>query len=139
EYLPRIPSGRITAGFDIDDTALFSSYGFRWALDEIHTPDGNPLRQSPDFRMDTFFSLPVGPPLQEQKALFWQTMNSELDRYSVPKASVARVIRFHLSRGDRVVFVTGRPELFASGRMLEDRLRECFGLHEAPTVFYTDG
>jgi acid phosphatase (class B) len=99
-----LPPG--TVGFDVDDTALFTSYGFViWAHktgDPLGVFAGIPDKSPPD-----------RPEIREKRLAFWKAMNSELDRYSMPKRSAQRLVAFHVARGDRVVFVTGRPPINA--------------------------
>ncbi|MGY0393592.1 acid phosphatase AphA [Fusobacterium sp. SYSU M8D902] len=89
ESLKDLPPMTVT--FDIDDTVLFSSeyfhYGFTFGkeLGWGETPDEV---------------------LHNQK--FWDYVSEQEDKHSIPKKSAKDIIKMHMERGDKVVFITGR-------------------------------
>ncbi|ANI31913.1 acid phosphatase [Yersinia entomophaga] len=77
----------ISVGFDIDDTLLYSSPAFFYGK-MIYSPDSFDFLKNPKF---------------------WDEVSNGWDKFSVPKISGAALLNMHLSRGDRVYFITGRP------------------------------
>ena len=87
----------MAVGFDIDDTVLFSSPGFyRGKLE--YSPNDYSYLKNPEF---------------------WEKMNNEWDKFSMPKKSGMELVQMHLKRGDTVYFITGRskrsPNMFRKG------------------------
>ncbi|WP_347254798.1 acid phosphatase AphA [Leminorella grimontii] len=78
----------MAVGFDIDDTVLFSSPGF--------------------FRGQQQFSPHSSEFLNNME--FWEKMNGEWDKFSIPKESGRALISMHLERGDAIYFITARPQ-----------------------------
>lgn len=77
----------INVGFDIDDTLLYSSPGFFHGK-QVYSPDNMEYLKNPKF---------------------WDEVSNGWDEFSVPKKSGAALLEMHLSRGDHVYFITGRP------------------------------
>lgn len=78
----------MAVGFDIDDTVLFSSPGFyRGKLE--YSPNDFSYLKTPEF---------------------WEKMNNEWDKFSMPKKSGMDLVQMHLKRGDTVYFITGRSK-----------------------------
>ncbi|MBD2796028.1 acid phosphatase AphA [Xenorhabdus sp. 18] len=78
----------MAVGFDIDDTVLFSSPGFyRGKLE--YSPNDNSYLKNP---------------------AFWQKMNNEWDKFSLPKQVGIDLVQMHLKRGDDIYFITGRAK-----------------------------
>ncbi|MDC9593820.1 acid phosphatase AphA [Xenorhabdus sp. IM139775] len=78
----------MAVGFDIDDTVLFSSPGFyRGKLE--YSPNDNSYLKNP---------------------AFWQKMNNEWDKFSLPKQVGIDLVQMHLRRGDKIFFITGRAK-----------------------------
>ncbi|PHM67249.1 acid phosphatase/phosphotransferase [Xenorhabdus stockiae] len=76
----------MSVGFDIDDTVLFSSPGFyRGQLE--YSPNDNSYLKNPEF---------------------WEKMNNEWDKFSMPKQVGIDLVQMHLKRGDDIYFITGR-------------------------------
>ncbi|WP_446469457.1 acid phosphatase AphA [Xenorhabdus stockiae] len=76
----------MSVGFDIDDTVLFSSPGFyRGQLE--YSPNDNSYLKNPEF---------------------WEKMNNEWDKFSMPKQVGIDLVHMHLKRGDDIYFITGR-------------------------------
>ena len=78
----------MAVGFDIDDTVLFSSPGF-WRGKKTYSPDSEAYLKNPEF---------------------WEKMNNEWDKFSMPKKSGMELVQMHLKRGDTVYFITGRSK-----------------------------
>jgi acid phosphatase class B len=64
---------------------------------------------------------------------FWKRMNSELDRHDILKESARRLIAAHRARGDTVVFITGRPDLFDGPDALAAKITADLGI-ENPVI-----
>ena len=64
---------------------------------------------------------------------FWEDVTARGDRFSPPKVAVRALVRAHLRRGDRIVFVTGRPSV--RGEALEAKLRADFGSDAVSVAF----
>ncbi|WP_340611046.1 acid phosphatase AphA [Xenorhabdus bharatensis] len=78
----------MSVGFDIDDTVLFSSPGFyRGQLE--YSPNENSYLKNPEF---------------------WEKMNNEWDKFSMPKQVGIDLVQMHLKRGDDIYFITGRTK-----------------------------
>ncbi|MBD2810657.1 acid phosphatase AphA [Xenorhabdus sp. Vera] len=78
----------MAVGFDIDDTVLFSSPGFyRGKLE--YSPNDHSYLKNPEF---------------------WEKMNNEWDKFSMPKEIGIELVQMHLKRGDEVYFITGRTK-----------------------------
>jgi acid phosphatase (class B) len=110
----------MTVVFDIDDTALFSSYAMVMAEGAFRVHHPEVARPYDDCRL-------------------FEAVNDSLDaKYSRPKKVAAALIAFHVARGDRVTFVTKRcasdPPTDATSRYLA----KVFDLKEPPVVRFTD-
>jgi acid phosphatase (class B) len=103
----------MNVGFDIDDTILFSSPGLYSGMKK-YSPG------TLDF-------------LSMEK--FWEEMNNELDRYSLPKECARKLLELHKKRGDSIFFITGRPATLTEG--LTELLAETFYLDKINTVIFT--
>jgi acid phosphatase (class B) len=110
----------MTVVFDIDDTALYSSFAmiagetaFRMRHPEVKDPYD-------DCRL-------------------FGAVNDSLDaRYSRPKQVAKDLVAFHVSRGDRVVFITKRCASVPPNDSTAHYLARTFGLRELPRVVFTD-
>ena len=110
----------LTAVFDIDDTALFSSYAMAIA-------EGGFRTLHPD----------VGNPYSDCK--FFAAVNDTLDaKFSRAKAISAALIAFHRSRGDTIVFVTKRCASAPPNDSTSHLLQRWFSLSVAPRVEFTN-
>ncbi|MEX6018480.1 acid phosphatase AphA [Providencia vermicola] len=78
----------MAVGFDIDDTVLFSSPGFYRGKLEYSPNDCSYLKNIE----------------------FWEKMNNEWDKFSMPKKVGIDLVQMHLKRGDTVYFITGRTK-----------------------------
>lgn len=78
----------MAVGFDIDDTVLFSSPGF--------------YRGKLEYSPNDFSYL--------KNIEFWEKMNNEWDKFSMPKQVGIDLVQMHLKRGDTVYFITGRTK-----------------------------
>jgi acid phosphatase class B len=66
-------------------------------------------------------------------------VNDSLDaRYSRPKTIATALIRFHVGRGDRIVFITSRCASSPPNDLTARYLATLFDLEELPTVRFTD-
>ena len=115
-----LPAAPVVAGFDIDDTVLFSSPGFYYGMTNRDGPDGT----------NRYGSDPL------HSALFWNDMNGSFDNFSLPKASGKALIMMHLKRGDKVVFITARDSSKVS--IVPKILMQCFGIPSPDIVFTCD-
>jgi acid phosphatase (class B) len=113
-----MPAEPISVGFDVDDTILFSSPGFHYAFNNTDGPDGSNLYGKK--------------PLSSDK--FWQDMSSQFDKFSMPKESARKLLKMHQKRGDKIFFITARPEI--KGEILTGILNRTFRLkNEHPVIF----
>jgi acid phosphatase (class B) len=105
-----LPAAPIVAGFDIDDTVLFSSPGFYYGMTNTDGPGGG----------NRFGASPLKNPQ------FWKELNQEYDKFSIPKEIGRTLVRMHSERGDRVVFITARICADEDRAVLERRLQALF-------------
>jgi len=119
EIRQSLPDTPVSVGFDVDDTLLFSSPGFYYGLHNTDGPDGankygqNPLRS---------YS-------------FWYDMNSQFDKFSIPKLSALALINMHKQRGDTIYFITARQA--TSNEYLTTILTNTFNLPDNPSVIFS--
>lgn len=79
--------GPITVSFDIDDTVLASSPCFFYGEKNFSDSDVKYTRNQQ----------------------YWDFLGfTACDKYSLPKLSSKEIIKMHLERGDKVIFITGR-------------------------------
>ncbi len=114
-----LPQESVSVGFDVDDTVLFSSPGFHYAFTNTDGP--NKTNKYGDR------------PLSSDK--FWSDMSCYLDKYSIPKESARRVIEMHKKRGDKVYFITARPEV--KNEILTEILHRLFALENQPKAIFS--
>jgi acid phosphatase (class B) len=120
-YIASLSGPPRTVGFDVDDTIYFSSPGCYWGL----------IQFGPGCLRDP---ATIADPTERAAAeAFWKRMNTELDRYDVLKDSARKLVAAHRARGDRVLFVTGRPDLLDGPDGLALRLSRDLGI-DAPQV-----
>ncbi|NTW51697.1 MAG: acid phosphatase AphA [Chlorobiaceae bacterium] len=117
EIKASLPATPVIAGFDIDDTVLFSTPGFYYGLANLDGPDGK----------NKYGSNPLG------SKSFWNDMNGQFDNFSLPKASGRALIEMHSSRGDKIVFITARDSSQVS--ILPKILAQSFMLSNPAIVF----
>lgn len=144
DYIALLPPPPIVVGFDVDDTALFSTPAFLYALGRLMpeppAPRGTAADEVKDWRewartletrRQVLFGRVIagGPDLtpweRAQRLQFWEDVNSSGDAFSPPKATVRALVEQHLRRGDEVVFITARPK--TSSEHLTTKLRADFG------------
>lgn len=114
-----LPPSPIVAGFDIDDTVLFSSPGFYYGVNNHDGPGGRN-------------KYPAGDSLWHSTA-FWNDMNGQFDKFSIPKASGNALIQMHKQRGDAIVFITARDS--SKANIVPQILQQCFDLKKAEVIF----
>ncbi len=100
-------------GFDVDDTVLFSSAGFHYGQRK-YSPGSSEFMQS---------------------EAFWEEMNNDLDKFSMPKECAERLIEIHKKRGDTIYFITARPA--TKTETLTDYLADIFALENPNKVIFT--
>lgn len=115
-----LPKEPIAIGLDVDDTALFSSPGFYYAFNNTDGPNGTNIYGKK--------------PLANMK--FWEDLCCKFDRFSMPKESARRVIEMHKKRGDKIFFITARPDA-SPNEILTDQLHTAFGLKNQPKTIFT--
>jgi acid phosphatase class B len=152
DYIAQLPPPPIVVGFDVDDTALFSTPAFLFAKGRLFPPvppEGTPEEarawrewyRTLEARREALFATVVsardpakltGPErtLWEQ---FWEDVNTRGDVFSPPKYVTRQLIQHHLERGDEVHFITARPE--TKGEKLTGRLQEAFGSRRLRVLF----
>jgi len=115
-----LPNKPIAIGLDVDDTAMFSSPGFYYAFN--NTDGKNKTNKYGD------------KPLSNQQ--FWEDLSCEFDKFSMHKESAARLIEMHNKRGDKIFFITARPQ--PQGKeILTECLHRAFKLKNQPKAIFT--
>jgi acid phosphatase (class B) len=110
----------MTVVFDIDDTALFSSFAMVMAEGAFRVRHPEVTRPYDDCRL-------------------FGAVNDSLDaRLSRPKTIATALVGFHAARGDRIVFVTKRCASVPANDSTAHYLARAFGLKTPPTVRFTD-
>lgn len=114
----------ITVTFDIDDTVLFSSEYFHYGF---------------TFGKELGWGENPKEVLHNQK--FWDYVYEQEDKHSIPKKSAKEIIKMHLERGDKVVFITGRtPHSNVKNGIVNGTakvLQKYFNLPETTPIWYT--
>lgn len=119
EIAGSLPEKPVAVGFDVDDTVLFSSPGFYYAFSNTDGPNG---------------TNKYGPkPLSSDE--FWKDQSCDFDRFSMPKEAARHVIEMHRKRGDRIYFITARPEV--KGEILTSLLHREFKLEGQPNAIFS--
>ena len=116
-----LPEKTIIAGFDIDDTVLFSSPGFYYGMTNRDGPGGTNL-----------YGKDYG-----SNPKFWEDFNLLHDKYSVPKKIGKKIVDMHRRRGDTLVFITARPCKGNEDKVIAERLNNTFSLIAVPLVVCT--
>jgi acid phosphatase (class B) len=115
-----LPAAPIVAGFDIDDTVVFSSPGFYLGGNNTDGPGGK------NRYGDNFIQNPQ----------FWKDMNQYHDRYSMKKKSGDDLVQMHKKRGDTIVFITKRTCYDNDAAVIQGRLQGMFNVQSK--VYCTD-
>ena len=116
-----LPKEPISIGLDVDDTALFSSPGFYYAFNNHDGANGENIYGKK--------------PLSNMK--FWEDLCTKFDRFSMPKNSTKALLEMHKKRGDRIYFITARPDA-SPNEILTDQLHQAFGLgDDQPKAIFT--
>ncbi|WP_067140322.1 acid phosphatase AphA [Oceanivirga salmonicida] len=114
----------MTVSFDIDDTLLFSSQYFHYGF---------------TFGKELGFGSNPREVLNSQK--FWDYVAEQEDRESIPKKVAKELIKMHLERGDKIVFITGRtPHSKAKNGIVNGTskvLQKYFEMPKASPIWYT--
>ncbi|NTU53340.1 MAG: acid phosphatase AphA [Chlorobiaceae bacterium] len=113
-----LPAQQVVAGFDIDDTVLFSSPGFYYGQFNQDGPGGS----------NKYGSSPL------KSAVFWNDMNGQFDNFSIPKKSGRALIEMHKQRGDKIVFISARDS--SKVNIVPKIITQCFGIQN-PDVMLT--
>lgn len=115
-----LPAASIVAGFDIDDTVLFSSPGFSFGAHNSEGPGGK-SRYGDDYL---------------HNPQFWKDLNQNHDKYSMKKQSGDALVQMHKGRGDAIVFITKRFCYDDDAEVLKKRLDAMFNVQSR--VFCTN-
>ncbi|BDH43961.1 acid phosphatase/phosphotransferase [Salmonella enterica subsp. enterica serovar Choleraesuis] len=99
----------IDVGFDIDDTLLYSTPAFFHGK-QLLSPDSNDYLK---------------------KSEFWEQLSNGWDAFSVPKKSAIALMKFHMDRGDRIWFITGRPMPESGKEKVTEQLAKDFAIPAA--------
>ena len=119
EIASSLPSQPISIGLDVDDTVLFSSPGFQYAFNNTDGPNGS----------NKYGDRPLS---NDQ---FWSDLSCGFDKFSIPKESARKIIEMHRERGDKIYFVTARPEV--KGEILTSILHREFKLEGQPKAIFS--
>jgi len=117
-----LPPAPIAVGFDIDDTLVFPSGGFHYALNNTDGPNGS-NRYGADRR-----AVIANPQT-------WTDIHGDFDRFALPKRIGRELLALHQKRGDRIYLITARPGV--KGELLDQRMRRMFGVELAEPVLFT--
>lgn len=121
DLVQSLPTHPIAVGFDIDDTVFFSSPGFYYGLTNKDGP-----RKTNKYGNDFLAS-----------SWFWKDMNTNFEKFSLPKTSARKAIRLHLQRGDHIFFITARPK--TPGEKVTQHIQDVYDLHPIHPVIFTGG
>lgn len=119
EIAASLPNRPIVVGLDVDDTVLFSSPAFHYAFNNTDGPGGSNIYGKRPLSNDQF----------------WIDLSCRFDKFSIPKESARKIIEMHRDRGDKIYFVTARPEV--KGEILTDILHREFKLVDQPKVIFS--
>jgi acid phosphatase (class B) len=125
-----LPVSPIVAGFDIDDTVVFSSPGFYFGEHNNEGPGGK-NRYGDDYL---------------HNPQFWKDINQKHDIYSMKKVSGDELVQMHKGRGDAIVFITKRFCYDDDSGVIKKRLNAMFNVQskvyctndQSKTPFITD-
>ncbi|HDP98096.1 MAG TPA: class B acid phosphatase [bacterium] len=122
ELTASLPRVAISVGFDIDDTVLFSSPAFYYAMTNTDGPcSANRYGDHP---------------LKSNQ--FWTDLSTDLDKFSIPKKIAFEIINIHKSRGDTIYFITARHRPDTGAKPLTNRLNHIFDLSNLHEVVFTN-
>ncbi len=115
-----LPAAPIVAGFDIDDTVLFSTPAYYYGANNGEGPNGTnrygaDYLANPQFRKD---------------------LNQYLDKFSMKKKAGEELIAMHKRRGDTIVFITKRNCYDDDAEVIQKRMNRLFTL--SSQVFCTN-
>ncbi|TGU72554.1 hypothetical protein E4633_09630 [Geomonas terrae] len=107
-----LPTTPIVAGFDIDDTVLFSTPAYSYGANNGEGPGGTnrygaDYLANPQFRKD---------------------LNQYLDKFSMKKKAGEELIAMHKRRGDTIVFITKRNCYDDDAEVIQKRMNKLFAL-----------
>lgn len=122
EIKASLPPAPIVVGFDIDDTVLFSSPGFYYG---VFNHDG-PGCTNKYGNVDSLWTSQT----------FWNDMNGQFDKFSMPKVAGNALIQMHQQRGDTIIFITARNSSKFS--ITPKILAQTFSI-PVPQVIFTNG
>ena len=112
-----LPRHKITVGFDVDDTLIFSAPAFN-AVQPQYDPDV--------IRPKNYDALT---PEQESKYHeFWNRLNDEYDDRSIPKKIGKRLLDLHLARGDDIFIISKRQSSTTGVDRCTPRYEKMFGV-----------
>lgn len=115
----------MTVSFDVDDTSVFSSSYFHYG-----------------FTFGDKFGWGSNPKEVLHNQGFWDYIAEQADKHSIPKQSAKDLMKMHLERGDKIVFVTGRTKhsKAENGTVTETAkvLQQYFGLPKDTVIWYTE-
>ncbi len=114
----------MVVSFDVDDTSVFASqyfhYGFNFG--KAHGWGSTPKEV-----------------LHNQG--FWDYVAEQAEKHSIPKKSAKALMKMHLERGDKIVFITGRTghSKLKNGTVTESAkvLQKYFDLPKDTVIWYT--
>lgn len=118
-----LPTNKITVGFDIDDTVLFSTPGFIYASTNTDGANGT-NKYGKDF---------------EHNPQFWKDMNQIHDKYSVPKEVAKALLSMHNNRGDSIFFITKRSCYNDDAQVMQNRMNTVFQLTASTLICTHEG
>jgi acid phosphatase (class B) len=116
-----LPKGPVAVGFDVDDTALFTSPGYFYLERNTDGPGG--ANRYGDH------------PFDNPEAI--ADLNREYDKFALPKRATAELIALHQRRGDDIWFITARP--VPPTEIVSGLLQRYYGINRMHPVIFLDG
>lgn len=107
-----LPATPIVAGFDIDDTVLFSTPAYYYGANNGEGPGGT-NRYGSDYLAS---------------AQFRKDLNQFLDKFSMKKKAGEELVAMHKRRGDTIVFITKRNCYDDDAEVIRKRMNRLFAL-----------
>ncbi len=116
-----LPKGPVAVGFDVDDTALFTSPGYFYLERNADGPGGT--NRYGDHPLDNPAAI--------------ADLNREYDKFALPKRATAELIALHQRRGDDIWFISARS--VAPTEIVTGLLQRYYGIQRMHPVIFLDG
>ncbi len=114
----------MVVSFDVDDTVITSSQYFQYG-----------------FNFGKEHGWGEGPREVLHNQGFWDYVAEQADKHSIPKKAAKDLVKMHLERGDKIVFITGRTKHSKAKNGTETEtakvLQKYLGLPKGTVIWYT--